>query len=62
MKTKKTIVIEGDATIMAVGSKKNELDLEGVSVPTYYVGDCALDKTADIASAIRTAYKAANSI
>ena len=62
MKTKKTIVIEGDATIMAVGSKKNELDLEGVSVPTYYVGDCAMDKTADIASAIRTAYKAANSI
>ena len=47
---------------MAVGSKKNELDVEGVNVPVYYAGDCAGERTADIASAIRGGYNAANEI
>ena len=47
---------------MAVGSKKNEFDVEGVNVPVYYAGDCAGERTADIASAIRGGYNAANEV
>ena len=56
------VVIECDTIIMAVGSKKNEFDVEGVTVPVYFAGDCAGERTADIASAIRGGYKAANEI
>ena len=42
--------------------KKNVFDVEGVTVPVYFVGDCAGERTADIASAIRGGYKAANEI
>ena len=56
------LVIEGDTVVMAVGSKKNLFDTEGVNKPVYYVGDCSGDRTADIASAIRSAYHAANEI
>ena len=54
--------IDCDTIIMAVGSKKNVLDVEGVNVPVYYAGDCAGERTADIASAIRGGYNAANEI
>ena len=53
-----------DATMlwMAVGSKANAFDLDGVTVPVTCVGDCSGERTADIASAIRTAYHAANEL
>ncbi|MBR5207981.1 MAG: FAD-dependent oxidoreductase, partial [Erysipelotrichaceae bacterium] len=56
------VVVECDYVVMAVGSKKNVLDVEGVEVPVYYAGDCAGERTADIANAIRGGYKAANEI
>ena len=56
------ITIDCDTIIMAVGSKKNEFDMEGVTVPVYYAGDCSGERTADIAAAIRGGYKAANEI
>lgn len=48
--------------IMAVGSKKNVLDVEGVTTPMTYVGDCSGERTASIAEAIRTGYQAGNEI
>ena len=54
--------IDCDTIIMAVGSKKNELDMEGVTVPVYYAGDCSGDRTASIAEAVRAGYAAANEI
>ena len=56
------ISIECDMVVMAVGSKKNEFDVEGVNVPVYYAGDCAGEKTAGIYEAIRGGYHAANEI
>ena len=56
------ITIEADTIVMAVGSKKNSFDETGITIPVSYVGDCSGERTADIASAIRTAYKAANAI
>ena len=56
------VVIEANTVVMAVGSKKNVFDVEGVTVPVYYAGDCAGERTADIANAIRGGYKAANEI
>ena len=56
------ITIPCDMVVMAVGSKKNVLDVEGVSVPVYYAGDCSGERTASIAEAIRGGYKAANEI
>jgi len=56
------ITIECDTIIMAVGSKKNVFDTEGVTVPVFFAGDCAGERTADIASAIRGGYHAANEI
>ena len=61
-KEEKDITIDCDMVIMAVGSKKNVFDVEGVNVPVYYVGDCSGERTASIAEAIRTGYKAANEI
>ncbi len=58
----KDITIECDTIIMAVGSKKNVIDVEGVTVPVIYAGDCSGERTADIASAIRSGYHAANEI
>ena len=48
--------------VMAVGSRKNVLDVDGVTVPVYYAGDCSGERTAGIAEAIRGGYKAANEI
>ena len=57
-----TVKIACDYVVMAVGSKANSLDVSGVTVPVAFVGDCSGERTADIASAIRTAYNAANSL
>ncbi len=61
-KENKGIEIACDYVVMAVGSKKNVIDLSEVKVPVYYAGDCSGDKIADIASAIRTGYHVANEI
>lgn len=61
-KEEKEITIDCDTIIMAVGSKKNVIDTEGVTVPVYYAGDCSGERTASIAEAIRTGYKIANEI
>lgn len=56
------VTIPCDYVVMAVGSKKNQFDVTGVTAPVYYAGDCAGERTADIASAIRSAYDVANNI
>ncbi len=56
------LTIECDYVVMAAGSVKNILDVEGVDTPIYYAGDCSGEKTAGIAEAIRSGYKAANEI
>ncbi|MCD8316749.1 MAG: hypothetical protein LUB61_05050, partial [Eggerthellaceae bacterium] len=56
------VIIKADTIVNALGSKKNEFDDSGLTVPYTYVGDCAGEKTADIASAIRSGYFAANAI
>ncbi len=58
----KEIAIECDTIVMAVGSKKNVLDVEGVTAPVTYIGDCSGERTASIAEAIRTGYHAANDL
>lgn len=61
-KEEKDIAIDCDTIIMAVGSNKNTLNLDGVNTPVCYVGDCSGERTASIAEAIRTGYKIANEI
>ena len=56
------VKIACDYVVMAVGSKANAFDLDGVTVPVTCAGDCSGERTADIASAIRTAYHAANEL
>lgn len=56
------VVIDCDMVVMAVGSVKNTFDIEGVTTPITYVGDCSGERTASIAEAIRTGYAAANEI
>ena len=58
----KEISIECDYVVMAAGSIKNVFDVEGVNTPIYYAGDCSGERTAGIAEAIRSGYKAANEI
>ena len=55
-------VIDCDMVVMAAGSVKNILEVEGVTAPVYYVGDCSGERTAGIGEAIRSGYKAANEI
>lgn len=55
------VEIPADFVVMAVGARKNTLDLEGVTVPVAYVGDC-MDRSADISHAIRTAYDTVNAL
>lgn len=43
MQGEEEISIPCDMVVMAVGSKKNVLDVEGVTVPVYYAGDCFTD-------------------
>ena len=61
-KEEKDIAIDCDMIIMAVGSKKNVIDVEGVTTPVYYAGDCSGERTASIAEAVRTGYNVANEI
>ena len=56
------LVIDCDMVVMAAGSVKNVLDVEGVTVPVYYAGDCSGERTAGISEAIRSGYKAGNEI
>lgn len=56
------ISIPCDMVVMAAGSKKNILDVEGVTVPVYYAGDCSGERTAGIMEAVRGGYKAANEV
>ena len=56
------VVIDCDMVVMAVGSVKNVLDTEGVTVPVYYAGVCSGARTAGIAEAIRSGYNAANEV
>ena len=51
-----------DYVVLAVGSNAIGFDLDGVTVPVTCVGDCSGERTAAIASAIRTAYRAANEL
>lgn len=60
--TEEPVRIACDYVVMAVGSKANAFDLDGVTVPVTCVGDCSGERTADIASSIRTAYHAANEL
>lgn len=56
------LAIDCDMVVMAVGSKKNPFDVEGLTVPVSSVGDCSGQRTAGIAEAIRSGYQAANQI
>ncbi|MDD6032162.1 MAG: NAD(P)/FAD-dependent oxidoreductase [Oscillospiraceae bacterium] len=56
------ITLEADTIVNALGSRKNPVDTGAFTCPVKLVGDCSGDRTADIASAIRTAYHAANAI
>ncbi|MGM9948164.1 bilirubin reductase, long form [Floccifex sp.] len=56
------VQIPCDVIVMAVGSKKNNFDTTGIQIPIHFAGDCAGERTADIASAIRSAYHCANEI
>lgn len=56
------IVIDCDMVVMAAGSVKNVFDVDGVTVPVYYAGDCSGERTAGISEAIRSGYKVANEI
>lgn len=56
------VELNADVIVNALGSKKNLFDDSKLTVPFTYVGDCSSERTADIASAIRTGYKAANEI
>ena len=57
-----SVELNAEVIVNALGSKKNLFDDSKLTVPFTYVGDCSGERTADIASAIRTAYKAANEI
>lgn len=56
------VELNADVIVNALGSKKNLFDDSKLTVPFTYVGDCSGERTADISSAIRTGYKAANEI
>lgn len=58
----KEIEIKADTIVNALGAKKNIFDDKDIKVPVSYIGDCAGERTADIASAIRSGYKTANEI
>lgn len=61
-KDETNVEIAADTIVNALGSKKNVFDDSKLTVPFTYVGDCSGERTADIASAIRMGYKAANEI
>lgn len=60
--TGQDVFVPCDWVVMAVGSEKNVWDAGEITVPVQFVGDCSGEAPADIASAIRSAYHAANRI
>lgn len=56
------VEIHADTIVNALGSKKNIFDVSGITKKITYIGDCAGERTADIASAVRSGYHAANAI
>ena len=54
--------IPANFVVMAVGSRQVKPDLEGLTVPYTFIGDCSGERTADISNATKTAYDAANAI
>ncbi len=56
------VSIPCDTVVMAVGSRKNSFDTLGITTPIYYVGDFSGEHTAGILEAIRSGYKAANTL
>lgn len=56
------MTIHADTIVNALGSKKNEFDVSGITVPVTYIGDCCGERTADIAAAVRSGYHAANEL
>ncbi len=62
VRAEEEITIPCDTVVMAVGSRKNVLDVEGVTVPVYYAGDCSGERPAGIMEAVRGGYQAANEI
>lgn len=60
--TGESVFVPCDWVVMAVGAEKNEWNGGALTVPVQFVGDCSGDAPADIASAIRSAYRAANRI
>lgn len=60
--TNEKVTIPADYVVMAVGSRKIPFEVEGITVPIHFVGDCSGERTASIAEAIRSGYFAANAI
>lgn len=54
--------ILGDSIVLALSSKKNKIDLEGINIPISYIGDCVETLPNTIENAIKTAYDEANKI
>ncbi|MBR0481072.1 MAG: FAD-dependent oxidoreductase [Firmicutes bacterium] len=57
-----SLEIPADFVVMAVGSRQEKPDLEGLKIPYTYIGDCSGERTSDISNATKTAYDAANAI
>ena len=60
--SEETLEIPADFVVMAVGSKQERPELDGLKVPYTYIGDCAGERTSDISNATKTGYDAANAI
>lgn len=54
--------IEGDTIIRALSSKKNKLDIEGITANIIYAGDCKDGVPCTIENAVKSGYDAANSL
>lgn len=54
--------IEGDTIIRALSSRKNVLDLEGITANIIYAGDCKEKAPCTIENAVKNGYDAANSL
>ena len=59
--TKKTEKAEvaSDFVVMAVGAKKNVVELNNCTLPIHYVGDCAGERPSNIDRTIKSAYDVA---
>ena len=57
-KTEK-VEVASDFVVMAVGAKKNVVELNNCTLPIHYVGDCAGERPSNIDHAIKSAYDVA---